>query len=190
MFRSGVRHVLDLENGIQMVGEAASGDEVLALLEECEADVVLLDLHMPSGGLSCIKRLRSRWPLLRVIVLSVEEDPAVVRSVLELGAAAHITKKVLARDLAALIRETLHGTATLGSVGLANGQAGGSDAGLTAREQTVLELLAKGMSNAAIATELYVSVKTVKYHLGNIYAKLGVGSRAEAIVVALDQGLV
>lgn len=198
LVRSGIRSALGLSSGIEVVGEAGDGLGALELLERYAVDVLLLDLHMPRmDGFSCLEAVRARWPAVRVVVLTVDEDPEIVTSVLRGGAAAYVPKFVRPGDLAALVRQVMSGAVVLGGPHLAGGSPQAEEAkpekqgsfGLTPRELEVLALVTQGKSNAEIARQLFVTTKTVKYHLTGIFAKLGVRNRTEAAAFALSHGV-
>lgn len=209
LVRSGIRHALETTDDLVVVCEAGDGRAALELLERESVDVMLLDLRMPVlDGLGCLDGARIARPELPVIILTVDEDPSVVAEVMRRGAAAYVPKFVRPDDLAVLIRQVVKGSVVIrGSVGTVRerdrsvagdveGISGGSGAraleaaGLTSRELEVLALLALGKKNADIAGALFVTTKTVKYHLTAIFAKLGVANRTEAAAYALRNGLV
>ncbi len=200
LVRSGIRNALTLSPDITVCGEAGDGLAALDLLAHTEVDVLLLDLHMPRmDGFACLEAVRARWPQVRVIVLTVDEDPEVVATVVRQGAAAYVPKFVRPGDLAAVVRQVIGGSVIVGGVvPLATSPAPGEEAasalrsphGLSLRELAVLEKVAQGKSNAEIARELFITVKTVKYHLTGIFSKLGVHNRTEAAALALNEGLV
>jgi DNA-binding NarL/FixJ family response regulator len=184
---------------IIVVGEAGDGWEALELLEREPVDVMLLDLHMPRmDGFACLDAVGVKWPDLRVIVLTVDEDPEVAAEVIRRGAAAYVPKFVRPGDLAALVRQVVGGAVLMGGGRLADALPGHDGVaatrhagyGLTSRELEVLSLVTQGKSNADIARELFVTTKTVKYHLTGIFSKLGVRNRTEAAAFALSHGLV
>ncbi len=198
LVRSGIRNALSLSPGITVCGEAGDGAAALDLLVSTEVDVLLLDLHMPRmDGFACLEAVKARWPQVRVIVLTVDEDPEVVATVIRQGAAAYVPKFVRPSDLAAVVRQVMSGSvivagsALKGSSPTAVGESAAppNPYGLTARELVVLERVARGRSNAEIAHELYITTKTVKYHLTGILRKLGVHNRTEAATFALSHGL-
>jgi DNA-binding NarL/FixJ family response regulator len=160
---AGVRRVLERDDQISVVGEAHSATELVAMVDRRRPDVVVMDLRMPGmPGNICIQRLRAAWPELTIIVLSASDEPAVIDAALASGASSFVVKSVEAGDLAALIRQV----------------ASGEVYHATPRPST-----------AAISQDLWVSEHTVKFHLTNIYRKLGVPNRAAAIRYALDHQL-
>jgi two-component system, NarL family, response regulator LiaR len=202
LVRSGICHALTMSPEIRVVGEAGDGAAALALLESREVDVLLLDLHMPRmDGFACLDAVTGRWPDLPVVVLTVEEDQDVALDVMRRGAAAYVPKYVRPGDLAALVRQVAGGAVLIRGSRLAGafgdlartaieGAQGRKPAhGLTQRELEVLRLVAQGMSNADIARTLFITTKTVKYHLTTIFGKLGVRNRTEAAASAIALGL-
>lgn len=199
LVRSGICNALSMSPDITVVGEAGDGWEALELLEREPVDVMLLDLHMPRmDGFDCLDAVAVKWPDLRVIVLTVDEDPEVAAEVIRRGAAAYVPKFVRPGDLAALVRQVVGGAVLMGGGRLADALPGHDRVaaprhvgyGLTSRELEVLSLVTQGKSNADIARELFVTTKTVKYHLTGIFSKLGVRNRTEAAAFALSHGLV
>ena len=149
-----VRAVLDDDGEVEIVGEALSGTEALAILEREQPDVVLLDLRMPGmSGLECLDEIRERFPAVRVVFLSGSEDDELALEALERGASAFVSKNVEPRDLSAVLRQVVEGS-VLSSLGMAiepRGARAAKEAGLTAREGEVLAALAEGRSNKQIA---------------------------------------
>jgi DNA-binding NarL/FixJ family response regulator len=202
LVRSGICNALGMSPEIKVVGEAGDGLAALAILESQDVDVVLLDLHMPRmDGFACLDAITTRWPSVPVIILTVDEDNEVALDVMRRGAAAYVPKYVRPGDLAALVRQVAGGAVLIGGNRLttAFGTQGqptpAADErkpahGLTQRELEVLNLVAQGMSNADIARALFITTKTVKYHLTAIFAKLGVRNRTEATATAIAMGLV
>jgi DNA-binding NarL/FixJ family response regulator len=191
---AGIRRVLERSDGIEIVGEARSGAEVMQLVERRRPQLVLLDLRMPGTvGAENIARIRETWPEVKVVVLSANEDRGSIDSALGAGASAYIVKSVNPADIAAVLRQTAGGS-VFHAVARGVGAATESDEPelpvLTDRERTILEAVASGLTTAAISRELWVSEHTVKFHLTNIYRKLGVSNRAGAVRYALDHGLV
>jgi DNA-binding NarL/FixJ family response regulator len=186
-----MRVSLESEGDIAVVGEADSGAHVLNLVGQTGPDVVLLDVRMPGlDGLTVLEQLRERYPSVAVVMFSGIDDPALVRAALERGAAAFVLKHVEPRDLAAAVRQVVNGAIfrpldLLGSVK----QEAREEVGLSKRELSILEALQSGGSNHDIAKELFLAEQTVKFHLTNIYRKLGVSTRTEAVRHAYANGL-
>ena len=186
-----IRAMLDREDDISVVGAADSGDKVVPLVGQTGPDVVLLDVRMPGlDGLAVLGQLRERYPSLAVVMLSGIDDPALVRAALERGAAAFVLKHVVPRDLAGALRQVVSG-AVFCPLDLVESAKGRSleESGLSRRELSILEALQSGASNGAIAKQLFLAEQTVKFHLTNIYRKLGVSTRTEAVRCAYERGL-
>jgi len=187
----GVRRALEEDGGFEIVGEAASGSQVLPLVSQTRPDVVVLDLHMPQvDGLICLDQIRQRFPKTKVVILSVSTDEHLIESVLKRGASAYIVKSVNPIDLPAALRQAVERT-VYHPIGLSEDtETAARAAGLTDRETAILRAVVRGLSNEAIAKELWVAEQTVKFHLTNVYRKLGVTNRTEAARLAYKQGLV
>jgi DNA-binding NarL/FixJ family response regulator len=183
-----MRTSLEHEGDIAVVGETDCGANVLPLVGQTGPDVVLLDVRMPGvDGLTVLEQLRDRYKNIAVVMFSGIDDPALVRAALERGAAAFVLKHVEPRDLAAAVRQVVNGAIfrpldLLGSVKK-------GEIGLSKRELSILEALQAGGSNLEIAKELFLAEQTVKFHLTNIYRKLGVSTRTEAVRYAYANGL-
>jgi DNA-binding NarL/FixJ family response regulator len=190
----GLRRTLEACDDIDVVGEARSGTEVLPLVERRRPDVVLLDLHMPGmDGAACIAEIKRTSPEVKAIVLSASDERASIESATSAGASAYVIKSVNSIDIPALIRQVAAGyTVFQAPRDPDEGGACGatSDPGLTERELTILAAIAGGLTTKAISAELWVSEHTVKFHLTNIYRKLGVGNRSGAVRYAYEHGLV
>ncbi|MGO9901966.1 MAG: response regulator [Solirubrobacteraceae bacterium] len=188
----GIRRALERSDDIEVVGEASTGAQVLALIERRRPEVVVLDLHMPDiRGVECVETIRREWPEVKTLVLSAADDRASIDSALNAGASAYIVKSVQPADLVSIIRQVANGVVFhVSSRAHAPAQiARGAEPILTEREHTVLSAVASGKTTAAISRELWVSEHTVKFHLTNIYRKLGVSNRAGAVRYAVEHGL-
>jgi DNA-binding NarL/FixJ family response regulator len=188
----GIKRALEEDGGFEIVGEASTGERVLPLVGRTNPDLVVLDLRMPGmDGLMCLDQIRKRQPSVKVVVLSVSTDQKLIENVLKRGASAYIVKSVNPIDLPAALRQAVEGT-VYNAIGLPESSAAGiaKAAGLTERETVILSALARGLSNEQIAKELWVAEQTVKFHLTNVYRKLGVANRTEAARYAYQQGLV
>ncbi len=188
----GVRRALEATEDFEIVGEATRGSQVLPLVGRTRPDIVMLDLRMPEvDGLVCLDQIKKRYPDIHVIVLSVSTDQKLIENVLKRGASAYVVKSVNPVDLPSAIRQAIEETVYT-AIGLPENPTSNAAkaAGLTERELAILTALARGMSNAAIAKQLWVAPQTVKFHLTNIYRKLGVANRTEAARYAYQQGLV
>ena len=188
-----VRRTLESADDIEVVGEATNGSQVLPFVRRMAPDVLLLDLRMPQvDGLTCLEQVRKHCPNVKVVVLSAFTDSERIQAALTRGASGYIVKSVNPGDLASAVRHAVEGT-FFGPVGAPDAD-GGDDAvaaaGLTERELGILKALARGLSNQAIGKECWVSEQTVKFHLSNIYRKLGVANRTEAARFAYEHLLV
>ena len=186
----GIKRALEESRDFEVVGEASSGSQVLPLINRTKPDLVLLDLRMPGAdGLTSLSRIRKQHPDVKVVILSVSTDENVIQTVLKRGAAAYIVKSVNPIDLPSALRQAMDGTVYT-AIGLPERDSPARAAGLTERETAILTALARGLSNEAIGKELWVAEQTVKFHLTNIYRKLGVSNRTEAARLAYQHGLV
>lgn len=189
----GIRLVLDEDDGIEVVGEATDGSQVLPLVGRTTPDVVLLDIAMPRmDGLTCLDQLRKRYPSVTAIVLSGQDDPETIRSALTRGAKSFITKALDPVDLPSALRLAVQGVVyhSVDDEAEKAARGGVGETGITPSEQRVLEALARGLSNKEIAKELWLTQQTVKFHLTNIYRRLGVSNRTEAVRHAYQHRLV
>ncbi len=186
----GIRLALADSPDIEVVGLASSGSQVLPLVRQTSPDVVLLDLRMPGmDGLRCLEALRERHPNVKTVVLSGCEEPDVIEASFRRGAVGFIVKRIDPADLAAVIRQVADGNVYHPLRGRAV-VTEDVDLGLTQRQIDMFKALADGLSNKQIACQFWVSEQTVKFHLSNIYRKLGVGSRTDAIRQAHEHGLI
>ena len=186
------------EAGIDVVGTACTGTEVLELVDECEPDAVLLDLCMPEmDGATCIRRLSALYPNLRIMVVSATEDQTVIHNALAAGAVCFVGKSVQPADLV----QALHAVVNARNGGIHyRGELPVTELrpirnerrerhGLTKRELEILRLVAGGSSNSQLAKSLWVTEQTIKFHLSNVYKKLGVPNRTAASAAASKLGL-
>jgi NarL family two-component system response regulator LiaR len=195
--REGLRSFLDLQEGIDVVGEAADGEEALRRAEELRPDVILMDLVMPKlDGVGAMRELRRRLPESRVIVLTSFADDDRLLPAIQAGAAGYLLKDAQPQELARAVRAANDGEALLDPVvaaRLVDAIARTPDEEpaerLTPRERQVLELIGHGLPNKLIARELEVSEKTVKNHVSHVLAKLGVSDRTQAALYAARTGL-
>jgi DNA-binding NarL/FixJ family response regulator len=193
MFRQGIREMLSTDEGIEIVGEAGDGREALALAEKLEPDVVLLDVEMPlMGAKQVMERMLENPPPPRVVIVTMHDDPRLVRELIGLGAVAYLVKSATMEELHAAVHVAAN--SPMGPekdvVIVAPQETFGNPAeadGLSERELEVLLMVARGMSNQQIATSLHLSEATVKRHLANVYPRIGVSSRGEAVRKALSQ---
>lgn len=197
MVRIGLSAMLATEEDVEIVGEAASGEEALALAEAFRPDVVLMDLVMAGmDGIETTRRLVRLLPDCKVIVLTSYVDDEKVYPAMEAGAFGYLLKTSRAADITRAIRNAAEGRPTLepqvATKMISRFRRFGETPPheeLTEREREVLRLVAKGKSNRDIAEELGIGIKTVKFHLSNIFAKLGVEDRTQAVVYAFRHGL-
>jgi DNA-binding NarL/FixJ family response regulator len=188
----GTKQALEAAGGFEIVGEASNGAQVLPLVRRLKPDLVLLDMRMPQmDGLQCLAKIRKEFPEMKVAMLSVSQDPEQIQTALKRGANAYIVKTVDPGDLPGALRQAMDGN-VFTTVGVSEdaGENAAKKAGLTDRELVIVRAVARGLSNEAIAKELWVAEQTVKFHLTNIYRKLEVSNRTEAARYAFEQGLV
>jgi DNA-binding NarL/FixJ family response regulator len=187
----GIRRALEADGEFEIVGETQSGTQVLPLVSREKPDLVLLDVRMPHmDGLACLDEIRRRHPEIKVVMLSASTSGDLIDAALRRGASAYVVKSVDPDDLPATLRQALEGNVHT-AIGLEDDRKSGAKAlGLTDREVTILGALARGLSNDEIAKEFWVAPQTVKFHLTNIYRKLGVKNRTEATRLAYQHGLV
>jgi two-component system nitrate/nitrite response regulator NarL len=188
---AGIRGALEDAGGFAVVGEVTQGKDVLPLVSRTNPDVLLLDIQIPGlDGLETLDALRTDFPHIRVIVLSVLAAFDQIQVALARGAAAYIVKTIDPADLAPAIRHAVEGTVyhVVGSPE-ASELTMVRAAGLTERELTIIKAVARGLSNQAIAKELWVTEQTVKFHLTNIYRKLNIANRTEAARWVYEHGL-
>lgn len=201
VLRAGLKLLLEAQPDIQVVGEAASGEEAVHCAAELNPDVVLLDLAMPGcGGLACLPRLREACPGARVLVLTMHDDEGYLRQVLKAGGAGYVLKRAADTELIYAIRTVAKGDMyvypSLTRVlveGLVKEQPLEDEARgetLSRREIEVLRLIALGYTNHQIAEKLVLSVKTVETHKSRIMDKLGMRRRSELVRYAISRGLI
>lgn len=193
--RSGLGAFLMAFDDLELVAEANSGEDAVAICNRFHPDVVLMDLKMPGmGGVEATRRIREHWPDIQVVALTSFKDKELVQTAMEAGAIGYLLKNVSADDLAEAVRAASKGEPTLApeaAQALIQSTRKTPEIGfdLTDREREVLALMAEGMSNPEIADELMVSRSTVKFHVSNILSKLGADSRTEAVALALQHDL-
>ncbi len=207
MVRRGMRDFLSLHDDLEIVGEAADGAEAVAVAAELRPDIVVMDLLMPVvDGIDATARIKAANPDIEIVAITSFVEEARIVAALEAGASGFLLKDAEADELAAAIRAAAFGEVHLdpavagivtrrmrGGAGGAGGGGGrtGSDAlgSLTARERDVLAGIARGLSNRAIADELGITERTARTHVSNILAKLGLASRTQAALLAVQHGL-
>jgi len=195
--REGLRTFLELQEGIEVAGEASDGHDAIRAAERLRPDVVLMDLVMPNlDGVGAMRELRQRVPAARVIVLTSFLDDERLLPAVRAGAAGYLLKNVQPQELARAIRTAAAGGALLDPAVAArlvealeeDGRDTRADQ-LTPREREVLVLIGRGYANKRIALELGIAEKTVKTHVGNVLSKLGVSDRTQAALYAARLGL-
>ena len=200
LFRKGIRALLAARSEFEVVGEAATGSEAVALAEALQPDLVLMDLQMPGGsGISATREITTTSPNIRVLVVTLFEDDDSVFTALRAGARGYVLKDAEEEDIVRAIRAVGSGDAifspAVATRVMAFFAASGASAPpqvfpeLTDREREILGLIAQGRPNAAIAGHLALSPKTVANYVSSVFAKLQVADRAEAIVRARQAGL-
>ena len=188
---AGIRRTLEQNDDIEIVGEAHSGPELMQLVERRSPDLVLMDLRMPGViGTQAIERLHEARPDLKMVVLSACDDRPSIDAALGAGAHAYIVKSVNTSDIASVIRQASGGAVFHAPrVSQPVVQEAPDLPVLTERERAILTAVAAGMTTATISKDLWVSEHTVKFHLTNIYRKLGVPNRAGAVRYAFENGM-
>ena len=194
--RSGLGAFLMVNKDMELVGEAESGEDALEKISLYQPNVVLMDLKMPGmGGVAAIRAVLQKYPEIKIIALTSYADEGLVQGALQAGAVGYLMKNVQAYELSNAIRSAAVGRMTLSPEATqvlvesaTQPVVPGND--LTEREREVLKLMVDGLSNSQIAHELIISPSTVKYHIGNIYSKLGVESRVGAVSLAIQRQLV
>jgi DNA-binding NarL/FixJ family response regulator len=201
LFREGIKDLLDDEKGITVVGEASTGPEAVAMAKKLKPDVILMDIKLPQmDGVSATRVIRKECPATNVLILSSYEDEAHVTEAIQAGANGYLSKMLPASELVHALKtftsegvmipqpimgKLIQGLRQMGSSGYDS-----APDSLTATEIKVMALLGKGQSNKEIAAALDCSVKTVKNHLNSVFQKLGVNNRTEAVVKAIEKGLI
>ena len=201
LFRAGLKDLLDGTSHFVIVGEAATGPEALEMVEKKTPDIVLMDIRLPGmDGIACTRQIKKTHPEVTVLVLSMYDDESHVLEAFNAGANGYLSKLLSAQDLVRAI-ETVHQEGYLIPGNIMTRLMGGirkldlsamEDANgvVTKSELRVLSSLVQGRSNKQIADEIFVSEKTVKNHLNHLFKKLGVKNRTEAVVKAIERGLV
>ena len=198
--REGTRELLQKENDLEVVAEAGDGEEAVELVKRFNPNVVIMDIAMPRlNGIDATKLIKATNPRVAVLILTAYEHDQYVFALLEAGAAGYLLKDVRGQEVIEAVRAVHAGESVLHPVvarkaldhfvNPVNKETTTKDQALTDREIEVLRLAAKGRRNKEIATELDLSVRTIQAHLGNIFNKLKVGSRTEAVIAGLKDGV-
>jgi two-component system, NarL family, response regulator NreC len=199
VLRAGLRSLLNAEPDMDVIGEAADGNEALRLAEKLRPDVMLLDINMPGPtGIDVTQELKRSQPQIAVLILTVHEDYSLLQEAVRVGAAGYIIKRAVESELINAIHSVASGDlyvhpamtrALLQDLPSAESQAAGSLKMLTRREIEVLRLIAQGNTNRQIADALCLSVRTVESHRSNIMGKLALNTRVELVHYAMEHGL-
>jgi two-component system response regulator NreC len=199
VLRGGLRALLNSEDDLKVIGEAATGEEVLQIASELQPDIVLLDLNMPGpGGIEVTRQLRELVPETRVLVLTVYEDEGLLREAIDAGASGYIIKRAVESELINAIRAVARGEmyihpsmtrALFHEPAKRTKTPSGVHESLTPRETDVLRLIVRGYTNRQAAEELGLSVRTIETHRANLMGKLGLKSRVELVRWAADNDL-
>jgi DNA-binding NarL/FixJ family response regulator len=190
---AGIRRTIEHVEDMEVVGEARSGPELMQLIGRRRPDLVLMDLKMPGvAGVEAILHIRQRWPEVKTVVLSACDDRPTIDAALQAGASAYVLKSAYTVDIASVLRQTSGGAvfhAPAGPPVVAGAPDPTAVPSLTDRERSILSAVASGLTTSAISRELWISEHTIKFHLTNIYRKLGVANRAGAVRYALENGI-
>lgn len=198
--RESVRQFLEREANFEIVGEAGDGEEAVHMANQLNPDVIVMDISMPKlNGIEATKRIKAQQPSAVILILTAYAYEQYIFPLLEAGAAGYLLKDVSGSELVRAIQTVHKGEAVLHPAvarkvmeqmrqpKVESPEERMSDL-LTGRETIILKMAAKGMSNSDIAKELHLSARTVESHLGSIFNKLGVGSRTEAVIMAMKKG--
>ncbi len=192
--REGLAYMLGEIDGVELVGEAGGGAELFDLLEGTQPDVILLDVHMPAmSGLEVLERLRNDHPDMKVIMLSMHDEPAYVQEAIKLGAMGYVVKSAGLEELVRALDQVMGGRPYLqGELlgALVPRESPPQGPHLSPREIEILQLLSAGFENKQIARHLDISEATVKTHIKALFGRLDVRTRAEAVATGLRLGLI
>lgn len=194
----GIAAIIDAFDDLEIVGHASNGQEAITLVSEHHPDLVLMDVIMPvMNGIEATREIHAKMPHIRVLALSSFQDGDSVRAMLNAGAIGYVLKNASIDDLAHTIRAAHSGKIVLSPEATAlllqpistQAPARMSDFGLTQREREILRLVVNGKNNGEIASQLVISLSTVKFHVSSIFAKLNVTNRVEAARIAMEYSL-
>jgi DNA-binding NarL/FixJ family response regulator len=191
LFREGVTGFLSLQPDMEVIGEAESGEQAVAMYREHQPDIVLMDLQMPGmGGIAAIRAIVKDFPEARIIVLTTYEGDVQATRALRAGAAGYLIKSTLRKDVVTTVRQVHEGRKCVCGVTNRAIRAHMADESLSSREVEVLVHVASGFSNKSIANHMGLSIETVKTHMKSILAKVNAKDRTEAVVTALRRGII
>jgi DNA-binding NarL/FixJ family response regulator len=200
LIREGIKKLLELEEGIEILGLAGDGHEALSLIDKLSPDVILLDINMPNlNGIDTLKIIKKEYPKTKVIMLTIHEDAEYLIETVTIGAEGYVLKDA---DISSLVKAILKVYAgeiyihpTLSGILIKEYKRKGqsqdevNNSALTRREYDVIKLISKGYNNKEIATELFISEKTVKNHVSNIFKKIKVTDRTQAALYAIKHNI-
>ncbi|MGI9859786.1 response regulator transcription factor [Moorella naiadis] len=200
LVREGIRKILELEAGLQVVGEAATGQEAITLTRRCHPQVIIMDINMPGlNGIEATKVIKREWPQIAILALTIHDDEEYIIELLRSGVSGYVLKDIGAAELVQAVYQVARGVQVIHPgvaqkvIGCIQKQETFTPAPvsipLTEREQEILIQVSRGKSNREIARELFISEKTVKNHLTHIFHKIGVADRTQAALYALKHGL-
>jgi DNA-binding NarL/FixJ family response regulator len=189
--RTGLAAVLVQQADLELVGEAENGERAVALYREHQPDVCLMDLRMPvMDGVEAIRTITTEFPSARILALTTYEGDADIRRALEAGARGYLLKDMLLTDVIQAVRAVRRGERVIPNAVAARLAEFPERSDLTERELEVLQFVARGLSNKEVARAIGRTDETVKIHLKNMFAKLGVADRTEAVTLAISRGLI
>jgi len=202
LLRQALRSVLEKQHDFEIIAEACDGEEAVKLATELIPDIVIMDISMPNlNGLEATKQIKANCPKIAILVLTVHSDSEHILSILQAGAGGYLTKSVYGEEVINAVHALVSGEVVLSPSisrqilkyafkNITKPQSYDLDEKITTRELEVLRLAAKGVSNRDIALSLDLGLRTVKGHLAEIFLKLNVASRTEAVIVSLRKGII
>ena len=200
LFREGLRSIMEKWDDFAVVGEASNGQHALELARALLPDIVLMDIHMPVlNGLEATEKIAREMPAVKVVILTISEEESDLFAAIKAGASGYVLKDMPSRRLHSMLQGVLEGQAPLSGLMAAKmldefsrppqGQASAAVDALTDREQQVLDLVARGLTNQEIGLQLHLSENTIKQYLHNVMEKLHLNNRVEAALYAVKQGI-